>query len=202
MGQKCVNAFSQTLFVYTKRVALVMIGVASQHSQPHSLKNTSKISGPASIVSDTSGSGSTSASNQQALQHSPHHDSQNDTNLTSDSPPPPGLELLMTTARVKEALAPKELPPRDEVGAGQEPVVIKEKGEGLNGLLKLSEQTPELSVGSGNAEMMVNDSDAQDWIPDADHELKRVKVCHLLIPVIYQSYYDNAMFSVFNGKIA
>ena len=32
------------------------------------------------------------------------------------------------------------------------------------------------SVGSSDAEVMVNE-DAQEWIPDADHELKRVKVC-------------------------
>ena len=123
------------------RVALVMNGVASQHSQPHSLLNTSTISGPAGIADHTSGAGFISTSNQQALQHSPHHDSTspNDTSLTSDSPPPPDIEPLTTTAGVTEALVPKEQPPGDEVGEGQERV--------------------------------------QDWIPDADHELKRVKVC-------------------------
>ena len=76
---------------------------------------------------------------------------------------------------------PKEQPPGDKVREGQEPVVIKEEGElihgTVNGQIELLEHTPEPSVGSGDAEVMVNDSDAQDWIPDADHELKRVKVC-------------------------
>ena len=160
-----------------------MNGVASQHSQPQSLLNTSTISGPAGIADHTFGAGSTSTLNQQALQHSPHHDSTspNDTNQTSDSPPPSDLESLTTTAGETDALAPKMHPPGDEDGEGQ-PVVIKEGGEVLRGTdnspLELSqEHTPEPSVGSGDAEVMINDSDAQDWIPDADHELKRVKVC-------------------------
>ena len=54
-----------------------------------------------------------------------------------------------------------------KVGEGQEPVVItKEEGEALhwtvNDLVELLEHTPESSVGSGDAEVMVNDSDAQD----------------------------------------
>ena len=174
--------FFSVPFLCTKRVALVMNGVASQHSQPQSLLNSSTISGPAGIADHTSGAGSTSTSNQQALQHSPHHDSTspNDTNLTSDSPSPSGLEPLTKTAGVMEALVPEEQPPGDEVGEGQE--VIKEEGEVVNGTVsgpvELLEHTPEPNVGSTDAEVMVNDSDAQDWIPDADHELKRVKVCH------------------------
>jgi protein phosphatase-4 regulatory subunit 3 len=178
--------FFSVPFLCTKRVALVMNGVASQHSQPQSLLNTSTISGPAGIADHISGAGSTSTSNQQALQHSPHHDSTspNDTNLISDSPSPSDLEPLTTTAGVTEVLVPKEQPPGDKVGEGQEPVVIKEEGEVLhgtvNGQIELLEHTPEPSVGSGDAEVMVNDPDAQDWIPDADHELKRVKVCQPL----------------------
>lgn len=158
-----------------------MNGTASQHSQPQSLLNSSTIFGPAGIVDRSAGS--TSSSNQQALQHSPHHDSTslNDTNLASHSPPPSDLEPLTTTARVTEVLVPKEQPPRVEVAEGQEPLGVKEEGEVLrrtvNGPLELFEHTPEASVGSGDAEVMVNDSDTQDWIPDADHELKRVKVC-------------------------
>lgn len=181
-----------------------MNGVASQHSQSQSLLNSSTVSGPAGIADHISGAGSTSTSNQQALQHSPHHDStsSNDTNLTSDSS---DLEPLTTTVGVTEALLPKEQPPGDKVGEGQEPVVIKEEGELLhgtvNGQIELLEHTSGRSVGSGDAEVMVNDSDAQDWIPDADHELKRVKVCQPSCSRHLSSYYDNAMFSVFNGKI-
>jgi protein phosphatase 4 regulatory subunit 3 len=156
-----------------------MNGVASQNSQPQSLLNTSTISGPAGIPDHISGAGSTS-SNQQALQHSPHHDSTSP-NVTSDSPSPSDLEPLTTTAGVTEALAPKEQPPGDKNEEEQEPVFIKEEAEVLhgtvNGQIELLEHTPEPNVGSGDAEVMVNDSDAQDWIPDADHELKRVKVC-------------------------
>ena len=174
--------FFSVPFLCTKRVALVMNGVASQHSQPQSLLNTSTISGPAGIADHTSGAGSTSTSNQQALQQSPLHDSTspNDTNITSDSPSPSDIEPLTKTAGVTEALVPKKQPPGDQVGEGQEPLVIKEEGEVLrgtvNGPVELLEHTPEPSVGSGDAEVMVNDSDAQEWIPDADHELKRVKV--------------------------
>ena len=161
-----------------------MNGVASQYSQPQSLLNTSTVSGPAGIADHISGAGSTtSTSSQQAPQHSPHHDSAspNDTNITSDSPSTSDLEPLTTTAGLTEALALKEQPPGDKVGEGQEPVVIKEEGEvlheTLNRQIELLEHTPEPSVGSGDAGVMPNDSDAQDWIPDADHELKRVKVC-------------------------
>ena len=170
-------------FLCIKRVALVMNGVASQHSEPQSLLNTSTVSAPAGIADHISGAGSTSTSNQQAPQPSPHHDSTspNDTNTTSNSPPPSDLEPLTTTAGVTEALALKEQPPGDKVGEGQEPVIVKEEGEvlheTLNRQIELLEHTPEPSVGTGDAGVMVNDSDAQDWIPDADHELKRVKVC-------------------------
>jgi protein phosphatase-4 regulatory subunit 3 len=157
-----------------------MNGVASQHSQPQSLLNTSTISGPAGTADHISGAGSTSTSNQQALQHSPHHDSTSP-NDTSNNPSPSDLEPLTTTAGETEALAPKEQPPGDKIGEEQEPVFIKEEGEVLhgtvNGQIELLEHTPEPNVGSSDAEVMVNDSDAQDWIPDADHELKRVKVC-------------------------
>jgi protein phosphatase-4 regulatory subunit 3 len=167
--------------LYTKRhrVALVMNGVASQHSQAQSLLNISTISGPAGIANHTSRAGSTSTSSQEAFQHSPHHNSTSP-NDTSDSPPASDIEPLTITAGVAGALVPNEQPPGNEVGEGQEPVVIKEEGEALrtvNGTVELLEHTSESSVGSGDAEVMVNDSDAQDWIPDADHELKRVKVC-------------------------
>ena len=178
-----------------------MNGVASQHSQPQSLLNTLTISGP----DHTSGAGFTTTLNQQAPQHSQHHDSTspNDTNQTSDSPPPSDLESLTTTVGETDALVPKLHPLGDEDGEGQ-PIVIKEGGEVLRGTdsspVELSQDAPEPNVGSGDAEVMVNDSDAQDWIPEADHELKRVKVCELSTSVIYQSIYqNNAMFS---GKIA
>jgi hypothetical protein len=183
-----------------------MNGVASQHSQSQSLLNTSTISGPAGIADHNSGAGSTSISNQQALQHSPHQDSSppNDTNVPSDNPSSSDPDPLMTTAGE---------PPgdKDQERQGQivESVVIKEEGEvplrTVNGQIELLEHTPEVSVGSGDAEVMVNE-DARDWIPDADHELKRVKVCQPLIPVISQIIllfsWDNLMLSAFNGKIS
>jgi len=141
-----------------------MNSVASQHSQSQSLLNTSTISGPAGIADHNPGASSTSISNQQAFQGSTTPT--NDTNLSSDNP--------------------KEQPPGDiegEVHGQIEPVVIKEEGEVLlgtvNGQIELLEHTPEASVGSGDADVMVNE-DAQDWIPDADHELKRVKVYELI----------------------
>jgi len=179
-----------------------MNGVASQHSQSQSLLNTSTISGPAGIADHNSGAGSTSISNQQAsFQHSPHQDSTspNDTNLISDNSSLSDPEPL-TTAGEEEALVPKKQPPGDkdrEVHGQIEPVGIKEEGEVLldtvNGQIELLEHTPEASVGSGGAGVMANE-DAQDWIPDADHELKRVKVCQFLS--FLKSYYfpwDNAM---------
>ena len=184
-----------------------MNGVASLHLSPQSLLNTSTISGPAGIADHNFGAGSTS--NQQVL----HQDSTspNDTNLTSDNPSLSDPEPLTTTAGEGEALVPKEQPPGDKDGEekGQiEPVVIKEEGEVLlgtvSGQIELLEHTPEASVGSGDAEVMVNE-DAQDWIPDADHELKRVKVCR---PSFFRHFsnhvfvFNNAIFFVFNGKIA
>ena len=156
-----------------------MNGVASQHSQSQSLLNASTISGPAGIADPNSGAGSTPISNQQALQHSPHQDSSppNDTNVPSDNPSSSDPDPLMTIAGE---------PPgdKDEEGQSQiESVVIKEEGEvslrTVNGQIEFLEHTPEVSVGSGDAEVMVNE-DARDWIPDADHELKRVKVCQLI----------------------
>jgi hypothetical protein len=201
------DIFFSVPFLCTKRVALVMNGVASQHSQSQSLLNTSTISDSAGIADHISGAGSTSTSTyQQALQHSPHHDltSPNDTNITSDCSSSSDLEPSTTTAGVTEALVPKEQ--GDKVGEGQE-LVVKEERELLhgtvNGQIELLEHTPEPSVGSGDAEVMVNDSDAQDWIPDADHELKRVKVCqpsysrHLSKKIIMIM-----PFYLFNGKIA
>ena len=179
-----------------------MNGIASQHSQAQSLLNTSTISGPAGIADHNSGAGSTSISNQQVLQHSPHQNSTSpdDTNITSDNSPLSNLEPSTTTAAGKEgALAPKEQLPENKEGEVQsqiQPVVIKEEGEVLlgtvNGQIELLEHSPEANVGSGEAEVMVNE-DAQDWIPDADHELKRVKVC--------QSSYPCHFYCCFHGMM-
>lgn len=171
-----------------------MNSVASQHSQSQSLLNTPTISGSAGIADHNPGASSTSISNQQALQDSTPT---NDTNLPSDNPTLSESEPSTTTTGRGEALVPKEQPPGDKEGEVQgqiEPVVIKEEGEVLlgtvNGQIELLEHTPEASVGSGDADVMVNE-DAQDWIPDADHELKRVKVCqsscsrHFLSPIFF-----------------
>ena len=160
-----------------------MNGVASQHSQSQSLLNTSIISGSAGTTDHNSGAGSTSISNQQpSFQHSSH-----DANLTPDNP---SLSDSTTTAGGEQVLAPQEQPPGDKDGEAQsliEPAVIKEEGEVLlepvNNQIELLEHTPEATVGSGDAEVMVNE-DAQDWIPDADHELKRVKVCQSFSSII------------------
>ena len=174
-----------------------MNSVASQHSQPQSLLNTSTISGPAGIADHNSGAGSTPISNQQAsFQHSSHQDSTspNNTNLTSDNSLLPDPEPLTPTTGEDQVLVPKEQPgDKDGEVQGQiEPAVIKEEGEVLletvNGQIELMEHIPEASVGSGDAEVMVNE-DAQDWIPDADHELKRVKVCQCPLSLSFLKSY-------------
>lgn len=71
---------------------------------------------------------------------------------------------------------------------GREPVpggqpqsleIVKEEGEvpleHVNGQIELVEHTPETAAGPGDSGGTVGD-DGHDWLPDGDHELKRVKV--------------------------
>jgi len=57
-------------------------------------------------------------------------------------------------------------------------IPVKDQGEALlghvNGQIELLEGSPDVSIGSGDSGLIVEEN--QEWIPDPDHELKRVKV--------------------------
>ncbi|KDR84068.1 hypothetical protein GALMADRAFT_236708 [Galerina marginata CBS 339.88] len=173
-----------------------MNGLASASPQPQSLLHHSSDSPAGAAL--ISGAGSTAISDPQ----SPIHDSHS--SLDQNPPPPDALNIFPeelsdsdpqhlaehTGATEREVIQTPEVigdvqDKGEDAEAGNphpEPLLIKEEGEVLlghvNGQIELLEHTPEHGVGPG--ESSFGSDDGHDWLPDADHELKRVKVYELV----------------------
>lgn len=170
-----------------------MNGHASDSPEPQSLLQASDTF--TASAADTTGGGSTSVSDSE----SPLQDASTpmDQNLASANPTNVSLSELPVSEPQNVATSAEtagEVVQTAEVfGEGQdkggsaeveavqaEPLTIKQEAdvtlEAVNGQIELLEHTPEATVvGTGETGLIVQE-DGQDWIPDPDHELKRVKV--------------------------
>ena len=86
----------------------------------------------------------------------------------------------------------------EKEGAQAEPLVIKEEGEVLleasvSGQIELLEHTPESGVGTGVG-LIVNE-EGHEWVPDGDHELKRVKV-RKTCPIDFPSFNSRTLHNI------
>ncbi|KIM46489.1 hypothetical protein M413DRAFT_441578 [Hebeloma cylindrosporum] len=171
-----------------------MNGPASAPSLSQSLLQSSENSAAGPV--DTIGAGSTTVSDPQI------QDSSSSIDRHLDSPPatiiiPNGLSASDTQKPATSSQPEGGLVEIAEVidnrqdkggaekeGPQAEPLTIKEEGEvlleaAINGQIELLEHTPESGAGAGVGGLIVTE-EAQDWVPDGDHELKRVKVYELV----------------------
>jgi protein phosphatase-4 regulatory subunit 3 len=170
-----------------------MNGHASDSPEPQSLLQASN--NFTASVADTTGAGSTSVSDSEApLQDASTPIDQNLASAILTNVSPRELSVSEPQNVASSAETTGEVVQTAEVlGEGQdkggiaeveaaqaEPLAIKQEAdvslEVVNGQIELLEHTPEATVvGTGEAGLIVQE-DGQDWIPDPDHELKRVKV--------------------------
>ncbi|PPQ70709.1 hypothetical protein CVT26_014633 [Gymnopilus dilepis] len=175
-----------------------MNGAASASNTDQSLLHhpTNDDAGPA----DLSGAGSTDTSHND-LQHS-HNSSAPDqdpsaTNATNIFPDEPSSQSSQPSSAEDAAAAEsgdvtqasQVISEEHEKGDGADPdnvqaehMLIKEEGEVLlehvNGHIELLDNPADQGVGSSQAGYVADEG--QEWITDADHELKRVKVYELI----------------------
>ncbi|KAF8165663.1 component of IIS longevity pathway SMK-1-domain-containing protein [Crassisporium funariophilum] len=179
-----------------------MNGLASAGSHSQSLLHTptNPVPAAASLADDNSGAVSTSIPNPQPSPQLPSTPSISDPTPATDiastandvSPRDP--QALTTPSGTQEEDIQKaevHVHGQDKGGAVAvgnehiEPQFVKEESDGAlelvprNNQIELVEHMPEAGIGLGEAGLMINE-EAQEWIPDADHELKRVKVYELI----------------------
>lgn len=194
-GLVTLRSFFSTISLYwPKSHPSAMNGHASDPPDPQSLLHSSDKF--ADGAADTTGAGSASISDSQSpLQDSsPSIDqnlaSVNPATISSREPLVSELQDAIPSVGTQEQVAPTA----EVVGNGQdtgggttegeaaqaEPITNSHEAEvhleAVNGQIELLEHTPENNVVAGDGGLLLQD-DGQDWIPDPDHELKRVKVC-------------------------
>ena len=192
--EKVTHDRSVILFLPYQFPSLAMNGAASASNTDQSLLHhpTNDDAGPA----DLSGAGSTDTSHND-LQHS-HNSSSPDqdpsaTNATNIFPDEPSSQSSQPSSAEDAAAAEsgdvtqasQVISEEHEKGDGADPdnvqaehMLIKEEGEVLlehvNGHIELLDNPADQGVGSSQAGYVADEG--QEWITDADHELKRVKV--------------------------
>jgi protein phosphatase-4 regulatory subunit 3 len=165
-----------------------MNGLASASSISQSLLQISENSAAGPV--DTIGAGSTTTQPSESLPDSSssidqHLDSTATTNIIPNVPPALETQAPATGAQPEGGTAEVIDNRQDKGGAADkqatqpEPLAIKEEGgvlleSAVDGQIQLLEHTPESGVGAGEVGLIVNEEG--QWVPDADHELKRVKV--------------------------
>ncbi|KAF9478406.1 DUF625-domain-containing protein [Pholiota conissans] len=174
-----------------------MNGHATDPPDPPSLLNSPE--NFADGAADTTGAGSTSISDSQSpLQDASTPIDQNLTsvnpaNISSSEPLDSEPHVATTSAATHEqVIQTAEVIEKgeDKVGGSTEVEALQAEPltdnheadihlETVNGQIELLEHTPDNSIITGEAGLIVQD-DGQDWVPDPDHELKRVKVYELI----------------------
>jgi protein phosphatase-4 regulatory subunit 3 len=85
----------------------------------------------------------------------------------------------------------------EKEGAQAEPLVIKDDllEAAVNGQIELLEHTPESGVGTGVGVGLIVNEEGHEWVPDGDHELKRVKV-RKACPFDFPSFNSRALHNI------
>jgi len=172
-----------------------MNGPASDASRSHTLIISQETPAIAPSDSTGAGAGSTSipADTDSSVQDSPARIDQNSATSDVANVSPNTLastdqhDTLTSPGTENEIVQKAEVaePRSGDKGGESEPanvlvgaLAVKEEGEVLlesvDAQIELLEHTPEVGVGSGDPGLIVEEG--QEWIPDPDHELKRVKV--------------------------
>lgn len=171
--------------------SLVMNGLASDTQQTQSLLQSTDNS---TVAADITGAGSTAISDSQSSLHdAPSSTDQHSTesNPVTPSPNEPiesALQSIPTnTGTESEGVRSAEviLEEQHKDGTSTGDIAVAESSDlkqeqdlipvPVNAQIELLEHTPEPAGGEGEAGIVVQE-DGQDWMPDSDHELKRVKV--------------------------
>ena len=192
--RSCDSPFFLSKARISSPLLLAMDGLASHNQQDQSLLHVDQH--VAATISDNhptgSSSGSTPNSDSSPSSPSPHlgqnSSLNNDPGMSSVVLVPPDQQTQQTTEPMI-GLMPllEERSPGSAANPDQhinsislvDNTSTKDEGEALlehvNGQIELLEGSPDVSIGSGDPGLIVEES--QEWVPDPDHELKRVKVC-------------------------
>jgi len=185
--RSCDSPFFHSKARLSSPLLLAMDGLASHHQRDQSLLHVGQHR--AATISDIHPAASSSGSSSDSL--SPHL-GQN-SSLNGD-PGPSSVVLALPDQQTPQTCTETMIgltPLVEERGAGGanpdqhvisigivDNVPVKDEGEALlghvNGQIELLEGSPDVSIGSGDSSLIVEES--QEWVPDPDHELKRVKV--------------------------
>ncbi|PPQ68299.1 hypothetical protein CVT25_001387 [Psilocybe cyanescens] len=174
-----------------------MNGLASASPEPQSLLQSSQNS-PAGAAHTTGAGSTTIFDSQSPLQDSQSSIDQDPTSTSVTNIPPD--ELSDSTPQHPAAENPQAegefVQTAEVIGVSQdkgggtetenveaETSIIKEEGEVLlrhvNGQIELVEHTPTHDAGLGDGGLIMTD-EGGEWLPESDHELKRVKVYQLI----------------------